>query len=89
MAERAKYFQRAAEAYAKGGQWRGAIASYYADEGRQASTQVRQQQEMALDSLANQFTGAWSLDLHGLEVLEAVGFTERKLAEWTQKGLLL
>ncbi|KAF3917744.1 hypothetical protein ABW20_dc0101641 [Dactylellina cionopaga] len=63
----------------------GAVATYYAEEGKVHDTRVKAYSHMAAEALVNQNSSEYMLDLHGVTVQQALKITNERVTAWWVK----
>ncbi|KAK6526937.1 hypothetical protein TWF281_010133 [Arthrobotrys megalospora] len=80
-------YNKASAAYrrSKSDHLMGAVATYYADEGKAHGTRLKAYSDMAAEALVNDNSTEYTLDLHGVTVQQALKITNERVTSWWVK----
>ncbi|EPS41993.1 hypothetical protein H072_4046 [Dactylellina haptotyla CBS 200.50] len=80
-------YNKASAAYrrSKGDPLMGAVAGFYADEGRKHGERLKAVSDIAAEALVNQNSSEYTLDLHGVTVQQAIKITNERVTAWWVK----
>ncbi|KAF3909608.1 hypothetical protein AA313_de0206393 [Arthrobotrys entomopaga] len=86
-AARNEAYNKASAAYrrSKSDHLMGAVATYYAEEGKAHNSRVKVYTDMAAEALVNQNSSEYTLDLHGVTVQQALKITNERVTDWWVK----
>ncbi|KAF3936879.1 hypothetical protein ABW19_dt0205860 [Dactylella cylindrospora] len=84
---RHEYYNKAAAAYrrSKSDHLMGAVATYYAEEGKGHGTRFKAYSDMAAEALVDGNSSEYTLDLHGVTVQQAIKITTERVTDWWVK----
>lgn len=80
-------FNKASAAYrrSKSDHLMGAVATYYAEEGKTYNNRLKSYNDMAAEALVNENSSEYTLDLHGVTVQQAMKITNERVTDWWVK----
>ncbi|EGX53733.1 hypothetical protein AOL_s00004g392 [Orbilia oligospora ATCC 24927] len=83
-AARNEAYNKASAAYrrSKSDHLMGAVATYYAEEGKNHGTRLKAYSHMAAEALVNENSTEYTLDLHGVTVQQALKITNERVTSW-------
>lgn len=86
-AARNEAYNKASAAYrrSKSDHLMGAVATYYAEEGKNHGTRLRAYSDMAAEALVDENSTEYTLDLHGVTVQQALKITNERVTSWWVK----
>ncbi|KAK6333320.1 hypothetical protein TWF718_011137 [Orbilia javanica] len=86
-AARHEAYNKASAAYrrSKSDHLMGAVATYYAEEGKNHGTRMKAYGDMAAEALVNKNSTEYTLDLHGVTVQQALKIVNERVTSWWVK----
>ncbi|KAF3907895.1 hypothetical protein ABW21_db0201738 [Orbilia brochopaga] len=81
---RSEAFDKASAAYrrSKSDHLMGAVATYYAEEGKTHDKRLKAYSDMAAEALVAENSSEYTLDLHGVTVAQALKITNERVTSW-------
>ncbi|KAK6354850.1 hypothetical protein TWF696_003982 [Orbilia brochopaga] len=81
---RSEAYDKASAAYrrSKSDHLMGAVATYYAEEGKSHDTRLKAYNDMAAEALVAENSSEYTLDLHGVTVAQALKITNERVTSW-------
>ncbi|KAJ6261308.1 hypothetical protein Dda_3977 [Drechslerella dactyloides] len=81
---RSEAYNKASAAYrrSKSDHLMGAVATYYAEEGKTHDTRLKAYSDMAAEALVAENSSEYTLDLHGVTVAQALKITNERVTSW-------